>query len=60
MLNQNDLQRTIRAYMSVSLMLNTNVLSARTQRYSRKVSRDLEEELASLKIEEPFQTKKAA
>jgi hypothetical protein len=54
MLNQNDLQQTIRAYISTSLMLNSNVLSARTRRYFRELNETLEEDLASLN-EEPSQ-----
>ena len=60
MLDQDYLQQTIRAYMSISLMMNSKILSPKTQRYFRNVSRDLEEEIAGFKNDESSQMEKAA
>jgi hypothetical protein len=60
MVHQDDIQRTIRAYVSTSLIMKSEVLSPRTQRYLQDVMNTLEAEIKTLRNEEPSPTKKAA
>ncbi len=60
MLDQDDLQKTIRAYISISVMMNSNAISPKTKTYLREVSKTLEAQLASLRKESKPHDAKAA
>ncbi len=58
--DQDHLQKTIRAYISISVMMNSNTISPKTKTYLREVSKTLEAELASLRKESKPGDAKAA
>lgn len=60
MLDQDHLQKTIRAYISISVMMNSDTISPKTKAYLREASRALEEQLASLRKDQKPQDAKAA
>ncbi len=60
MFDQDYVQKIIRAYMSISMMMNSNVLSPDSQRYFRDLSGNLEQEIATFKKEEPSRVDQAA
>lgn len=51
MLDQDYLQKTIRAYISISVMMNCNTISPKTKTYLREVSKALEAQLTNLRKE---------
>ncbi len=61
MADQEYVQRTIRAYISISVMMNSRaVLSPKTRSFFRDLGKNLEQEIATFRSEEPLEGKKAA
>ena len=57
MLDQDHIQKTIRAYVSASLIVKSEVISPNTQRYLRDV---MKTEIISLRKDESSPAQKAA
>ncbi len=61
MVDQEYVRKAIRAYISISMMMNSKtVLSPETRSYLRNLSKKLETEIATFRTAEPFETEKAA
>jgi hypothetical protein len=60
MLDQDHIQKTIKAYVLASVMTNSTALSPNAEQYFRHVSKTLEAETASIRGPEASPSKKAA
>jgi len=60
MLDQDDLQKTIRAYISVSVIMKSNTISPKTKDYLRELSKRLEDQLTSVRKDHNWRDQKSA
>lgn len=61
MVDQEYVRKTIRAYMSISVMMNSKaVLSPETKSYLQDLSKKLEKEIATFRTADPLETERAA
>lgn len=61
MVDQEYVRKTIRAYMSISVMMNSEaVLSPETKSYLQDLSKKLEKEIATFRTADPLETERAA
>jgi hypothetical protein len=61
MVDQEYVRKTIRAYMSISVMMNSKaVLSPETKSYLQDLSKKLEKEIATFGTADPLETERAA
>ncbi len=60
MLDKAYLQKTIRAYISLSVVMKSDALSPKSKEYLRDLSKTLEEEIAALRTQRTLRQTKVA